>query len=347
MQMMNLIRFGCGACALVLISAAALAQQNETIELQDKFEIALPDPVGPAPQNIAYQAAAAVPAMPAAGPGHTFEFISSEMGLAGKPVKGAPYSAEAVTESTQTLADGNRISRKNSTSTFRDREGRTRREVTLGAVGPWASAGEGVKIVFIHDPVAGVSYTLNEKDKTARKMEGNAMVMSFSSGPGERMHAKGEIGIAIDKQIAHEKIAIARTATADQVKGVAGRAMMSGPVEMMRVPAFDSKNAKTESLGKRNIEGVEAEGTRTTWTIAAGEIGNERPIDVVSERWYSAELQTVVMTRQSDPRAGETTYKLANLRRGDPARQLFEVPSDYTVVTEKVPLMLRKFRDEK
>ena len=35
-------------------------------------------------------------------------------------------------------------------------------------------------------------------------------------------------------------------------------------------------NAKTESLGKQNIGGVEAEGTKTTVTIPAGEIGNER-----------------------------------------------------------------------
>ena len=86
-----------------------------------------------------------------------------------------------------------------------------------------------------------------------------------------------------------------------------------------------------EQLGKQNIEGVEAEGTRTTVTIAAGEIGNERPIEIVSERWYSPELQLVVMTRHSDPRTGETTYKLTNINRSEPAKSLFEVPSDYTV----------------
>jgi TonB family protein len=35
---------------------------------------------------------------------------------------------------------------------------------------------------------------------------------------------------------------------------------------------------KTESLGKQIIEGIEAEGTRSTLTIAAGEIGNRLPI---------------------------------------------------------------------
>ena len=86
-----------------------------------------------------------------------------------------------------------------------------------------------------------------------------------------------------------------------------------------------------ENLGKQTIEGVEAEGTRSTITIPAGEIGNERPIEIVSERWYSPELQMVVMTRHSDPRTGEMTYKLTNINRTEPAKSLFEVPSDYTI----------------
>jgi len=90
-------------------------------------------------------------------------------------------------------------------------------------------------------------------------------------------------------------------------------------------------NEVKEQLGKQTIEGVEAEGTRTTVTIPAGEIGNERAIEIVSERWYSPELQLVVMTRHSDPRFGETTYKLTNVNRAEPAKSLFEVPAGYTV----------------
>ena len=90
-------------------------------------------------------------------------------------------------------------------------------------------------------------------------------------------------------------------------------------------------NARNESLGKQAIEGVDAEGTRKTVEIPAGEIGNERPIETVFERWYSPELQVVVMTKHSDPRFGETTYRLTNINRSEPARELFEVPADYTV----------------
>ena len=282
--------------------------------------------------------------------GPTFEFISSEMGVAGKVVKGAPYSADAVTETTQKLADGNRISRKNSTALYRDKEGRTRREITFNGIGPWASSADvPEKVVFIHDPVAGVSYSLNEKDKTARKTDGNAMFFSFASTARGPMPA-GETR-RFEREITSEKI-MATTAT--RTVGIGGAVAGAGPVAAagsvagIRVAGPDMKNAKTESLGKRNIEGVQAEGTRTTWTIAAGEIGNDLPIEIVSERWYSPELESVVMTRQSDPRMGETIYKLTNLRRGDPAPQIFEVPSDYKIVTEELPKKIFKVRtDEK
>jgi hypothetical protein len=60
---------------------------------------------------------------------------------------------------------------------------------------------------------------------------------------------------------------------------------------------------------------VVAEGTRTTMTIPAGAIGNEQPIQVVTERRYSPELRTVVLSKRSDPLSGKTTTRLANLSR--------------------------------
>ena len=326
------IGIACGTGALMLASVAPAQEIKTKAAEADVLHVTAVPPPGHA----------------IAGP--TFEFISSEMGAAGKVVKGSPYSADAVTETTQTLGDGNRISRKNSTALYRDKEGRTRREITLAAIGPWASSADvPAKVIFIHDPVAGVSYSLNEKDKTARKMEGNAMFFSFASSaragvaaagsaagaPTAGTVAMGERNMVFERKVATDKIMAARTAAAPAVAGV-------------RVPGPDLKNAKTESLGERNIEGVKAEGTRTTWTIPAGEIGNDRPIEIVSERWYSPELESLVMTRQSDPRVGETTYKLTNLNRGNPSPQMFEVPSDYKIVTEEMPKkMFEIHNDEK
>jgi hypothetical protein len=87
---------------------------------------------------------------------------------------------------------------------------------------------------------------------------------------------------------------------------------------------------KKEDLGTQVIEGIQAQGYRTVTTIPAGEIGNERPIEIVSERWYSPDLQVVVMSRHSDPRMGETKYRLTNISRAEPPRSLFEPPAGYT-----------------
>jgi hypothetical protein len=88
---------------------------------------------------------------------------------------------------------------------------------------------------------------------------------------------------------------------------------------------------------------VLATGTRTTTEIPAGAIGNERPIRIVSEQWFSEDLKVLVLTKHTDPRVGETTYRLTNIVQSEPAALLFEVPPDYTVknsvIRRQAPLM--------
>lgn len=269
----------------------------------------------------------------------TLVFVSSEMSFDGKVVKGAPYSAEAITESTRTLADGNKIKHRNTATVYRDSEGRTRRDQELGAVGPWAVPGEPQQTVFINDPVAGANYVLDPRTHVARKMPPFRISIS---GKGEGTNASPDIAPKVRVNVERNVF----TAPAPPPSaGVGGP-----PVEMYRVSS-DPNNRKTESLGKQMVEGVEAEGTRTTFTIPAGEIGNEQPIQIVMEKWYSPELKTVVMSRHNDPLVGETVYKLTNINRGEPARSLFEVPGDYTIKEMpgggNVRIMRKKSGDEK
>jgi hypothetical protein len=91
------------------------------------------------------------------------------------------------------------------------------------------------------------------------------------------------------------------------------------------------KETVTTSLGTQTIGGVTAEGTRYTRTIPAGQIGNVKPIVIITERWYSADLQMVVMTKRSDPRSGETVFQMTSITRTEPASTLFQVPADYAV----------------
>ncbi len=231
----------------------------------------------------------------------TFGFVSSEMSFGDGAVKGAPFSSDTATEMIQTLSDRNRIIRKSSGKLYRDSDGRTRREQTLGTLGFWMPADEPQQLIFINDPVAGVNYVLETNNKIARKLP------SHLSGNKEVMQA---------------------TLPAGETKAV--RVLPGEKVNVMPFPA----ETKTEALGKQVIEGVEAEGTRNTMTIPAGKIGNELPIQVISERWFSPELKMIVRSEHNDPRLGKTVYQLTNINRDEPAHSLFKVPADYTAKDE-------------
>jgi hypothetical protein len=210
-----------------------------------------------------------------------------------RPVKGAPYSAQFVSESTRTLADGTRISRNTTGAVYRDGQGRTRREMKLGAVGPVVVDDEPVPMVFINDPVARVHYDIDVSHRTVRKFPLPDRPPA-PPGPGP----EGE------------------------------------------------ENVKTESLGKRMIEGVEAEGTRTVIQIPVGRVGNDRALEIVSERWYSPELQAVVLSSHKDPFVGDTVYRLTNITRAEPAPSLFEAPADYTPLEGPPPNAPRRPRPQ-
>jgi hypothetical protein len=286
---------------------------------------------------------------------NTFVFLSSEMSMDGKLVKGAPYSAQSISESIQTLAGGNRIVRQNTASVYRDSEGRTRRDQTISMVGAYSAAGEPTQTTFINDPVAGVNYVLDAKNRTARKIDLSKMGVTANIAAKKRM-IEGAGGTTFetavkpaehaekaDAEIREMKIQMATAAGGAPRVAVGGGVPggVAGGVGGYTMMKTDPKNSKKESLGKQTIEGVEAEGTRFTTTIPAGEIGNEQPIETVFESWYSADLQTVILTKFNDPRSGENTFRLTNINRAEPAHSLFEVPSDYTIQETPTPPVMQ------
>jgi len=227
------------------------------------------------------------------------DFMMHEM--MSKTVTGAPFAADAVTTTTETLANGTHINRTATSTLYRDSEGRTRREENslAGAGTLTASSGPPRPTVFIHDPVAQVAYVLNPQNKTAHK---TALAPRHSGGPGRETAASPE-----------------------SAPGARGTYRFGGSVKA------ESRTVKTESLGTQVIDGIEVEGTRHTLTIPAGAIGNDQPMQTVTERWYSPDLQVVVKSIRTDPRFGQTVYQLSNIRRGEQPAALFEVPSDYAV----------------
>ena len=231
-----------------------------------------------------------------------------------KITTGRPYSAEAITERTQVLADGNRIHVRSTTRVYRDGEGRTRRE-SLDPTGT-------VRSISISDPVAKNSYTLNPETRIAYAAGGNVVTFVERSGGGGRGGT-----VTYERQASGDNVRVLEN-TVTSTASVGG--------VMMRTPAPDDRNVTKEDLGQQNIEGVMATGTRTTTVIPAGEIGNAQEIRIVSEQWFSDEIQALVMTRHSDPRSGENVYRLVNILRAEPDPALFQVPADYTIQSRQV-----------
>ena len=257
------------------------------------------------------------PGMPGPMGANTFAFVSGEL-VGGNPVKGSPYSGNAVTENTQVLADGNRIVNRTSAAVYRDGEGRERREQTLPSIGPFAAQGAPPTTIFISDPVAGMNYSLNPSDKTAIKLPVPAMGTLPPMPPG-----------------AQTNIMVQRIGIAGATAGVT---MMPPPGGAPHVMIYSKSTGgpapdppAVEQLGTKVVEGIQAEGTRTTLTIPAGQIGNDKPIQIVDEVWRSPDLQVIVHSEHSDPRMGSTVYSLQNISRSDPSPALFQVPADYTV----------------
>ena len=237
-------------------------------------------------------------------------------GKAAAPVQGAPYSATIKNESTQTLADGNHIKQSSTGTVARDSLGRTRQDTMFPTIGN-LSAANAPHIVFIHDPVVKHSYTLNLTDKTAHEMPplpppppggpGSAVPDMFFVQTGEGAIAGGQLPDAPMQVIAGRKI--------DKIENKAAKGQVT-----------------TEDLGSQTMEGVFVTGVRTTRTIPAGQVGNEKPISIVTEVWTSPDLKTIVYSKRSDPRTGEQIFQLTGISRNEPEPSLFTVPTDFKVM---------------
>ncbi|XHS79362.1 hypothetical protein ACFJGW_05150 [Burkholderiaceae bacterium UC74_6] len=300
-------------------------------------------------------------------------FVGQEMGR-GRVVKGAPYCADAVHETVQPLADGNRIVRAQVDKLCRDGEGRTRQEVERG----------GKKIVYLRDPVSKESWVLDTEAKTARKAGGMAWVTQ-DDGQWKVFGAQmREMATKMREQFRGEGAPPAPAVPpappaapkaplppepvvlTENIKGCEGKDAPKDPkdgktkvkcevrVQVVRMepgkvaplaplpalqapPAVLARNVvfaprgdgSTTSLPPKEIEGVKVNGERTSWTIEAGKIGNEKPIVITSDVWTSPELMVTVSSRDFDPRSGETNYRLQNIKRSEPDAALMKLPADY------------------
>lgn len=236
-----------------------------------------------------------------------------------QPVKGAPFCATVTTEHTQAFADGNRIHTSNDASFCRDSEGRTRRDAGLEVMGATAPP-QMPKLITISDPVAGYRYLLDSQNKVAHRIPLKSGGAGMVKGRG--VPNPGDKGPEV---MMYQRI------------GTGGPSLEANDNVVYRQfgQASDSPPPTTENLGEQVIGGIHSTGTRVTTTIPAGKMGNEQPILVTSERWYSPELHVTILTKHTDPWAGELKTEFTNVNTSEPDPSQFTVPSDYKVLDDK------------
>jgi hypothetical protein len=293
--------------------------------LQSKAANSGPEPAAAGQENAQASKAlremrARLLASAAANPDQSFEFNSWEFEyrFGDKAVKGAPFSAQIVIESTRTLANGVHISHKMTGALYRDSEGRTRREQPR----------EGdPEVVMIDDPVGAVSYRLNLLQRTSTRIPTIE----------RKVQADADMKKQLEAAARKAKTEEAAQKGVSESGGTPESTVVTTEGYEKKVFAFTKSELpqRTESLGKQMIEGVQADGTRSTITIPAGKEGNDQPFDIVSESWYSADMQMTVMSKHSDPRTGDNVYRLTNINRSEPDSSLFAPPPDFSVVDLK------------
>ena len=203
----------------------------------------------------------------------TADFVATDVTM-GRIVRGQPFSADGVTTLTQVLADGTRIERTAESKFYRDSQGRVRREQTVLGLSTLNRSGAPVRTISIVDPVAGVAVTLYQDQQAARR----------------------EI--------------LGRQAAAPPSSG--REIIRDGRTVSFRPSGEGNREASVSSLGTRTVEGLTASGVETKLTIPVRSIGNDRPIEITSERWTSEELGLLLQSRDQDPRSGTVEFRLTN-----------------------------------
>jgi hypothetical protein len=251
------------------------------------------------------------------GVGQLRSFISAQQEFERRLVRDAPFSAELIIETVQPEKDGTSTPYQTAFVIYRDSQGRTRLDRMVEPSGSRATISNQPQVSVVNDHVAGFTYVLEHRYQLARRRQ----LLSASNFSSEETPL---------------------VAGSDKPAGAGKRYMMLPPEGSAGAggksdgAAAWSPGLKTtkEPLGERNIEGVLAEGTRSTQTIPARALGNRQPLMIVDERWYSSDLQTVVLIKHTDPRFGESVYRLTNISRTEPIPTVFVVPPDYKTKDE-------------
>ena len=213
--------------------------------------------------------------------------------LTGPPVLGAPFSADATITLTSML-DGTPRQQSARARYYRDSAGRVRVEQIVRGEGELNPIAERTTFITIDATPGSVVFTLDPRRRIVRPESRGILGQMFNGGSS----------FAIPVGTSQFRF---------------------------RVYTAPRSNQTVEPLGSRRIEGIETTGRRAVTPIPVGRVGNNRPLEIVDERWVSSELMVVIHARTSDPVTGIFEYRLTNISRSEPGSDLFAVPPDYTL----------------
>lgn len=310
------------ACIALLIAPPLMAEGEVASmpERSDGMSFAAEKMAGPSMMM------AAPPPLPLVG-GDTMSFMQFEMTGPAEVVAGKPYAAKLSVEVLQPLIDGNSIAVEHHARVYRDAEGRTRRDDELNIGGAVQHS------ILIADPIAGTSYTLDPARQVAEQVpqagQRGAQLAFAQALTGSTNGSTTTFDVALPSPLA-----------------TGNRPSLEASLNPPRAPFSADTPIKlpfpgdphSVSLGDKTIEGVRVTGTRTTVIIPTAAIGNRAPIEIVTEQWYSADLNVVMLSEHRDPRVGQTRYRLHDIARSDPDPQLFVVPAGYRVSSPSINL---------
>jgi hypothetical protein len=217
-------------------------------------------------------------------------------------VSEAPFSADATTTVHATLGDGTRLDQTTTERFYRDSDGRVRVERSMdGLRAPVTMAERHIRTVIAREPDLRGVFTLDAQTRTARAAARDLQGMTAGGGRGLAVPVGGARFLVFERAL-----------------------------DLLSTDPAAFADVRDEPLGTRQIAGVAATGRRVTIVVPPGYHGHDQAIEMVDERWESAELHLLIQSRHSDSR-GTIEYRLWNIQRTEPPPNLFEIPVEYTV----------------
>lgn len=193
-------------------------------------------------------------------------------------------------------------------------------------------------VIMSGSTVKGRPFSATEENRSLQvlgngaRIENNSTAKRYRDAEGRTRleDAQGRI-IIVDPVAGFRATLDPKAKTATKSKASGGSAFGNPSINVRTTRPNNTGSELREFLGVQSVNGANARGERLTITIPKGEIGNDRELKVITERWLSEELGMLIKSTNSDPRYGDTTYELTNIKLTAPDPALFQIPADYAV----------------